>query len=204
MPRLSSIANIRMGATLRGRDATRPDPNGSFEFVRIGDISQEGTLRSEDFIRIEPNESVNEDLWLRPGDVLFPSRGTRTTALAVDFDRPRVIVGPQFFIVRPDQELVWPEYLAWFLRSTEAAAYFEERRKGTYVQIIQRADLAEFEIPVPPLAKQRQIMEVATLAREERELTERLLQLKWRYANEQLLRIARNSGKSTDLHHDQD
>lgn len=200
MPRLSSIANIRMGATLRGRDATRPDPNGSFEFIRIGDISQEGTLRSEDFIRIEPNESVNEDLWLRPGDVLFPSRGTRTTALAVDFDRPRVIVGPQFFIVRSDQELASPEYLAWFLRSTEAAAYFEERRKGTYVQIIQRADLAEFEIPLPPLAKQRQIMEVAMLARQERELTERLLQLKWRYANEQLLRIARNSGKSTDLH----
>ena len=151
MPRLSSIADIRMGATLRGRDATRPDPKGAYQFVRIGDISQDGTLRSEDFLRIEPNEPVREELWLRPGDVLFPNRGTRTTALAFPLDQPRIIVGPQFFIVRPDDERVSAEYLAWFLRSAEAAAHFEARRKGTYVQIIQRGDLAErtfrFEIP---------------------------------------------------------
>ena len=139
MPRLSSIADIRMGATLRGRDATRPDPNGSYQFVRIGDISQDGTLRTDDFLRIEPNDPVKEDLWLRPGDVLFPNRGTRTTALAFPLDQPRTIVGPQFFIVRPDNERVSAEYLAWFLRSAEAAAHFEARRKGTYVQIIQRA-----------------------------------------------------------------
>src|SRR6266702_3498671 len=120
MPHLSSLAEIRMGATLRGRDATRPDPHGSFSFVRIGDISQEGKFRSEEFIRIEPNEPVNEELWLRTGDVLFPNRGTRTTALAFQLDRARTIVGPQFFIVRPNQERVVPEYLAWFLRSVEA------------------------------------------------------------------------------------
>lgn len=199
MPRLNSIAEIRMGATLRGRDATRPDPNGSFSFVRIGDISQEGTLRSENFSRIEPNESVNEELWLRPGDVLFPNRGTRTTALAFTFDQPRTIVGPQFFIVRPEQRVVLPAYLAWFLRSAESVAHFESRRKGTYVQIIQRSDLAELEIPLPTLAKQRKIVEVAELALKEREITERLLQLRWRFANEQLFHIAKNSGKTKKL-----
>jgi len=188
-----------MGATLRGRDATRPDPNGSFSFVRIGDISQDGTLRTEDFSRIEPNESVNEELWLRPGDVLFPNRGTRTTALAFPLDQPRTIVGPQFFIVRPDQRMVEPAYLAWFLRSAESVVHFESRRKGTYVQIIQRSDLAELEIPLPSLAKQRKIVEVATLALQERELTERLLQLKWRLANEQLVHIAKNTGNTKRL-----
>lgn len=189
-PRLNSIAEIRMGATLRGRDATRPDPNGSYRFVRIGDISQDGTLRSQDFLRIEPNEPVNEELWLRSGDVLFPNRGTRTTAFAFQIDAPRTIVGPQFFIVRPDQKRVLPEYLAWFLRSTKSAAHFESRRKGTYVQIIQRSDLAELAIPLPSLSKQNQIVAVAALALEERELTARLQNLKWRYTNEQLARIA--------------
>lgn len=189
-----------MGATLRGRDATRPDPNGSYRFVRIGDISQDGTLRSEDFLHIEPNEPVNEDLWLRPGDVLFPNRGTRTTALAFHLDQARTIVGPQFFIIRADQERILPEYLAWFLRSAEAAAHFESRRKGTYVQIIQRRDLAELEIPLPSLAMQRQIVQVAELALTERELSGRLQQLKWQYANEQLARIAWDSGKAKKFH----
>ena len=181
-----------MGATLRGRDATRPDSKGSYRFVRIGDISQDGTLRSKDFLRIEPNEPIHEELWLRPGDVLFPNRGTRTTAFAFNLDEPRTIVGPQFFIIRPNRKIVLPEYLAWFLRSSQAGAHFESRRKGTYVQIIQRSDLAELEIPLPTLAKQLQVAHIAELARQERELAERLLQLKSRYTNEQLL-IAVNS-----------
>jgi len=198
MPPLNSITEIRMGATLRGRDATRPDPNGSYRFVRIGDISQDGTLRSQNFIHIEPNEPVNEGLWLRPGDVLFPNRGTRTTALAFNGDQPKTIVGPQFFILRPDQQKVSPEYLAWFLRSAEAVAHFESRRKGTYVQIIQRSDLAELEIPLPPLAKQRKIVQIADLALQERELTERLLKLKWRFVNEQLVGVGRSSALAMD------
>lgn len=189
-PLLSSISDIRMGATLRGRDATRPDPKGSYRFVRIGDISQDGTLRSDDFVRIEPNEPVSEEMWLCSGDVLFPNRGTRTTALAFPIDEPRIIVGPQFFIVRPDRRRVLPEYLAWHLRSAQSVAHFDSRRKGTYVQIIQRSDLAELPVPLPSLEKQHQIVAVAALALEERELTERLQTLKWRYTNELLVRIA--------------
>lgn len=195
MPRLSSITDIRMGATLRGRDATRPVPEGSYRFVRIGDVSQDGTLRTDEFIRIEPNEPVNDELCLRPGDVLFPNRGTRTTALAFRLDQPRTIVGAQFFILRVDKERVLPEYLAWFLRSEEAGRYFESHRKGTYVQIIQRSALADLEIPLPSLEAQRRIVQVSKLAVIERDLTERLANLKWLCANEQLVRMARKSAK---------
>jgi len=196
MPHLSSIADIRMGATLRGRDATRPDPNGSYRLLRIGDISQDGCLRPGELARIEPNEPVHQDLWLRPGDVLFPNRGIRTTAIAFPFDEPRMIVGPQFFIVRVNPDRALPEYIAWFLRSLDAASYFETRRKGTYVQIIQRKDLAELEIPLPPLATQRQIVQVANLALEERQLTERLAQVRWHFANARLIRASQTAPQS--------
>ena len=190
MTRVSSIAEIRMGATLRGRDATRPVPSGSYHFIRIGDISQDGTWLNEKFDRIEPNEGINEELHLRAGDVLFPNRGTRTTAITFRFDLPRTLVGPQFFILRPMAGRVVPEYLAWYLRGEESARHFEARRKGTYVQIIQRSDLAELEIPVPPLDVQQQIVNVADLALQERCLTERLAVLRWNYANRQLSSIA--------------
>jgi restriction endonuclease S subunit len=191
---LGSIAGIRMGATLRGRDATRPDPDGSYRFVRIGDISQEGTLRTGAFVRITPNEPVNEDLWLQEGDVLFPNRGTRTTALAFPHAEPRTIVGPQFFVLRPDGTRLAPEYLAWYLRSPEAAAHFAARRKGTYVQIVQRKDLAELLVPLPPYDIQKQLVRLSELALNERELSQRLVDLKWRVANEQLVQVARDRG----------
>lgn len=182
-----------MGATLRGRDATRPDPNGSYLFLRIGDISQDGVLLTNDLLRIEPNEPINPRSCLCPGDVLFPNRGTRTTALVFHGMETRTIVGPQFFIVRPDKNQILPEYLAWFLRSAPAAEHFKALKKGTHVPIIDRRDLATLAISLPALSKQHQILEIASLALQERQLNERLLQLRWQLANEQLVQIAQHS-----------
>jgi restriction endonuclease S subunit len=158
--------------------------------VRIGDISQDGELLTDELVRIEPNEPVNDDLFLRPGDVLFPNRGARTTSLAYRLDLPRTLAGAQFFVLRPNAGRVIPEYLAWFLRTEVAARYFEGRRKGTYVQIIQRSDLAEMEMPVPPLNVQRKIVEAASLALRERILSERLTYLKWKLAKNLLSNAA--------------
>ena len=187
---LSEIADIRMGATLRGRDATRPVPAGSCHFVRIGDISQDGELLTGELTRIEPNESVKEDLFLRSGDVLFPNRGVRTTALVYRLDVPRTLVGAQFFILRPKASQVLPEYLGWFLRSDGAARHLEGKRKGSYVQIIQRSDLAEMEMPLPSLEVQRKIVEVDSLALKVRNLEARLAALNWKLARTVLIKAA--------------
>lgn len=193
MTRLGSIAEVRMGATLRGRDATRPVANGRFQLIRIGDISRDGHLLADQFDRIEPNESISQELFLRPGDVLFPNRGTRTTAFTFRLDRSDTIAGAQFFILRPDPNRVLPEYLAWFLRSEKVARHLDGDRKGTYVKIIQRSALTDLEIPLPPLEVQRRIVEAAELALTERTLTERLAALKWMLASKQLLMAAQNS-----------
>ena len=103
MPFLCSIAEIRTGATLRGRDATRPDPNGSYLFLRIGDISHDGVLLNDELLRIEPNEPINPRACLCTGDVLFSNRGARTTAFVFHALETRTIVGPQFFIIRADK-----------------------------------------------------------------------------------------------------
>lgn len=195
MSQIGTIANIRMGATLRGRDATRPTPTGSCNFLRIGDISQDGKLLTEELIRIEPNESIKDDLFLRSGDVLFPNRGTRTTALAYRLDLPRTLVGAQFFVLRPNPELVLPEYLAWFLRTDEASRHFEGRRKGSYVQIIQRSDLAELEMPVPPLTIQQKIVDASNLALRERNIEEKLASLRWKLSRNLLSIAAVNQSK---------
>jgi len=180
-----------MGATLRGRDATRSVPDGRFLFLRIGDISQDGTFDQAGLVSIEPNESINETLILKSGDVLFPNRGTRTTALTFPGSKEPTIAGSQFFILRSDSKLVWADYLSWFLRSEVAHQYFAGRRKGSYVQIIQRKDLAELEMPLPSLADQHKIVEIAHLAQQERILSERLAELNWQFSNQQLLQSAK-------------
>jgi restriction endonuclease S subunit len=186
-----------MGVTLRGRDATRAVEAGSCRLVRISDVSQDGTWVNENFARIEPAERIREEHVLRTGDVLFPNRGTRTTAIVYRLEAPRALAGAQFFVLRPDQAKVLPEYLAWFLRTEDSARYFEGLRKGTYVQIIQRSDLAELAMPLPSLETQQKIVEVAALAVEERLLAERLAALKARLVVGQIVEAARDKDART-------
>lgn len=203
MKTLEDIAEIRMGVTLRGRDATRAVEAGSCRLVRISDISQDGTWVNEVFAAIEPAERIREEQFLKSGDVLFPNRGTRTTAIAYRLGDVRALAGAQFFVLRPDATQVLPEYLAWFLRTEQAARHFEERRKGTYVQIVQRRDIAELAIPLPPLEKQRKIVEVAALAVEERILMERLAAMKAELINGQLVEVASEPFNAEELKNEQ-
>ena len=203
MVQLDSIASIRMGLTLRGRDATRSVASGSYRLVRIGNVSQDGTWLNEEFSCIEPSENIREDQFLQNGDVLFPNRGNRTTAIVYRLDMPQAIAGAQFFVLRPDQSKVLPEYLAWFLRTEEAARYFDERRKGTYVPIIQRSDLAELKIALPSLDKQRKIVDVDALAVEAYGLTLQISALERKLINSQLVEATKKQGQArtnTDKH----
>jgi restriction endonuclease S subunit len=175
---LTTIATIRMGVTLRGRDATRPDPEGSCLMVQIGDLRDDGTLANEDFLRIEPNEPIKPQNFLQTGDILFPNRGLRTTSAVLTHTAGNVIVGAQFFVIRCTSTQVIPEFLAWTLRTDQAARYFATLRKGTLVQTLQRRDLEDFPVPLPPLSQQQSIVELISLQREATTLEKRLAELK--------------------------
>jgi hypothetical protein len=156
---LKSLAKVRMGATLRGRDATRPDPNGSCRMIQIGDLNDDGSFRNRDFVRIEPNESIDDSLFLRPGDVLFPNRGTRNTAATFNEEDPRILVGAQFFVLHPDRKRILPEFLAWSLRTSEAVRHFATRRKGTLVQTLQRMDIQAKLVALYELSREASVLE---------------------------------------------
>lgn len=192
MPLLDSITEIRTGVTLRSRDATRPVSGGSLDLIRIGDVSPEGRISPDDIIKIEPSDHVSQDQLLRPGDVLVAARGTRNTAAVYELALPKAIAGAQFFILRPTGRVL-PAYLAWFLRSEPVRQHFDSRRKGSYIQLIRRSDLAEIEVPLPPLEEQRRIVEIAALIEQEHTLSARLCALRSTYHSQQLLQQATRS-----------
>jgi hypothetical protein len=201
MPLLEHLTDVRGGVTLRGRDATRPVPGGTFAYLRISDLKPDGSLEDGELLRIEPKGGVREDHWIRMGDVLFANRGTRNTAWACSVDVPRLIAGQQFLILRADATRLLPGYLAWFLRSEAASAHFAAKRKGTLVQILEQADVKSLEIPLPPLATQAAITELAMLAAREQEIETRLAELRQTALNLQLFEHARTHSTLSPSHH---
>jgi restriction endonuclease S subunit len=79
-----------------------------------------------------------------------------------DSDQPAVAVS-LFFIVRPDPQKVHPEYLTWFLNSSIAQSYFQERRLGISVGNIRKDALESLEIQLPNLEKQKQVAKLNKL-----------------------------------------
>ncbi|MBX3737399.1 MAG: hypothetical protein KF715_11950 [Candidatus Didemnitutus sp.] len=136
-------------------------------------------------ISIQPRDRVAPEQFLHAGHVIVAARGGRNTAAAYDLPFSNAIVGTQFFVLEVDPA-VDPHFVAWFLRSERIRRYFDTRRKGSHVQLIQLTDLAEIDVPLPPLDVQRKLVEFARLTAEERALSARLADLRSRYFDELL------------------
>ena len=180
VPTLSQLCRIRAGATLRGNDAAKPRPDGIYRLIRIGDLTAAGSITRESVVAITPRESISPEQLLRSTDVLVAARGSRNTAAAFNQTWTNAIAGSQFFILRVNDGLD-PNFLAWFLRSERIRRHFDTRRKGSHVPLIQVADLAEIEMPLPPLATQRRLVEIARLSEQEHALSARIAHLHARY-----------------------
>ena len=77
---LREVADVQLGIALRGADASRHDPTGTHQLVRIGDLSEDGSLRIAEPNLIRLDEVTAHRSGLRAGEVLLAARGTRMTA----------------------------------------------------------------------------------------------------------------------------
>jgi hypothetical protein len=120
---------------------------------------------------------------LRPGDVLFVSRGTSNVAVPLNQETVTpfpdcwddIIAAYTFYVVRPDAQHVLPEYLAWVINQAPAQSYLASQSRGTLVKLLPKSIFEELDVPVPPLALQRQVMELEQLRAHEQSLLKRLI-----------------------------
>jgi hypothetical protein len=118
---------------------------------------------------------------LRPGDVLFMSRGTRNLATRIEWIAPQTIAPVSFFILRFRERDLFQErdandsaYLTWYLNTIKAQNDIANIRTGAGTPIVQRAPFGELEIPLPDHDTQRRIGALGELMVHERILRERL------------------------------
>jgi len=111
---------------------------------------------------------------LQAGDVLFLSRGHRHWALAITGSMPRFIAPGYFFILRVDTARVRPEYLTWFINHPATQELLRGKAKGTHIPFLSKHDVESLTVPLPPVATQDTVVALASLARREQELLDRL------------------------------
>ena len=189
--RLSEVCLIRTGFTPRGKLPV--SDTGGVRVIALGDFSPEGHIDFERLPRMAAEDAPGRNL-VSPGDVLFRSRGERTTAWAVpDHLRELILVVSPIYVLRPDRRLILPEFLAWTLNQAPAQKYFDATAHGTSIRMVPKSSLDDLEIDVPDLNSQRLIASVDALAACERALTERSAALKYQLVNHLLVHERRRT-----------
>jgi len=189
---LKDIAEVSLG--YQHREKVSHVEHGSHRLIQGKDIVRTETLSSsidqpagwqivsDNLDRVTPKGDAGR-YSLRPGDVLFVSRGTTNIAVPLNEQTIRpfpdhwdnLIPAYTFYILRPDLNRVLPEYLAWFINQPPAQAYLTQQSRGTLVKLMPKSLFEELEVPIPPLAIQRQVMEIENLRAHEEGLLKRLI-----------------------------
>lgn len=185
--RLEEIAAVRMGFPFRTK--LEADFAGEIAVIQMKDIDDTNLLHPENFIRVRMPD-YKESHFVQKGDLLFRSRGLTNTTSLIATDLQRTVLAAPMMLIRVKTSIVLPAYLQWFLNLLTTQAILTKQSEGTSVRMISKATLEVLEVPVPPLACQKEIVELANLAAEEERLTQELLKQRQRFIEGFLLRRA--------------
>lgn len=179
-----------MGYPFRSR--LEHDPLGDVAVIQMKDIDDTNLLRVEGAIRVTLPKGKAHHL-LRPGDLLFRSRGRSNGAALVAEDIGPAALAAPMLLIRPHGVL--PAYLHWYINAPATQTQLAALAAGTSVQMISAEALKRLDVPLPSQAKQRRISEAAALAEQEQSLLARIATLHQRLTTHLLMKFAHPSPK---------
>lgn len=185
MTKLYQVASIRMGYPFRSR--LEHDATGTLAVVQMKDIDEASLLHTEETVRVGL-KNIKDHHLIRPGDLIFRSRGRTNSVALVSTDIGPAILAAPMLLIRPTRIL--PSYLHWYINQPAIQASLAALAEGTAVRMVSKTALEALEIPLPSQRKQQLIATVAELASAEQKLLERISQERRRLADTILTRCA--------------
>lgn len=154
------------------RTKVENDPKGIIAVVQMKDLGNDYTSINSNLIKVTPS-SIPQKYLLKVGDVLFISKGANNYAVIFDkeFD---AVAASAFFILRPDQKKVLPEYLTWYLNQKSVQQYIKDNRAGTYIPNVNKSTIEGIQINLPSMERQRNIANAARLLNTEQLLLKQI------------------------------
>lgn len=154
------FASIRFGVHAKALE------KGPMALVPASAVGEQGEILLQYMRRIAPEVVRHQpaDL-LERGDVLLIGKGSSNHAAVWPGSPENTLASNTLFVIRPNRQQVLPEYLAGFLNSTTAQAWFATHQKTGTVNVLSREALNELLVPVPPLATQQRMVQLAHASR---------------------------------------
>jgi len=185
--KLENIATVQAGYSFRSRLESLD--TGTVAVIQMKDLTNANRVDCSELARVDMDLPKEHHL-VRPGDLIFRSRGlTSNSALLADDPGGAVLAAP-LLRIRIKGGTVLPEYLNWFISQQPAQAYLTSCSAGTALKMISKQSLENMDLFIPPLDRQRLIVELAALEEEEQRIIKELAKKRTQYISKTLLQIA--------------
>jgi len=184
---LKNIASVLMGYSFRTRLDVKE--SGAVAVIQMKDLTDDNRVDCSNLARVDSAPPKEHHL-VRPGDLVFRSRGLTATSAILRDDPAIAVVSAPLLRIRANEQIILPEYLNWFISQTSAQSFLASRVIGTAQKMISKEALENLEVIVPSLEQQQTIMEIAALADREQVILSNLADKRKLYLSNILLRLA--------------
>lgn len=184
---LHTIATVLTGYSFRSR--IEPTSSGAIAVIQMKDLTETNRVNCSELTRID-SEQLRPHHFVKRGDLIFRSRGlSNSTALLAD-DLGSAVLAAPLLRIRITSNALLPEYLNWYISQPPAQSYLTSCAEGTALKMISKQSLENLEVVVPSIARQRLIIEMASLEAEEQRILKTLMGKRNHYISSKLLELA--------------
>jgi hypothetical protein len=171
MTTIAELASVYTGYHFRGSVNAKPD--GQYSVIQAKDVDDSLSFDPEKLARVDLGLDAERYL-LRPGDVLFLSRGQRPWAMPLSGLVGATIAPSSFYVVRTDTNRIRPKYLAWYLNQESTRAILKTMTTGSNIPFVARAQFEKLPVALPVISIQDQIISLTQLKDTEQRLLKQL------------------------------
>ena len=143
-------------------------PSGTARYLKGQHIGEAGEIREGEDSYARLTEAELAAHRLRPDQVIVVGKGHRNVAWAYRPAVGPVVASSSFYVLTLRPEAVLPAYCALVLNSASCGRALKRMAKGTSVPVVPKNELLNLRLPVPPLARQAELVALNDLQRRRR------------------------------------
>lgn len=174
--KLNTIATVKTGLVLSRKESKGTSACFEYRQLNLKAITDNAEINVFEVIPFYASEELTSNYLTQVGDVIVKT-SEPYTAVYITEDYSGFVIPSHFVIVRADITKVIPQYIAWYLNKDRIKKAFSMSCAGMLKQI-KPTTIAETEINLPSLERQRQVVELYDISHKEIYLLKKHLRLK--------------------------
>lgn len=151
-----------------------------YKIIKLKDVTSDGRIDYDNLDTFSYEKDISKFL-LSDGDIIFKAKSVENIAALIDKNIDGLVAFSGYIIVKIKEEYkdkILPGYLEIYLNSEKSQEYFKVNAEGSALPIIKIKTLEQLEIDVIPIEKQKELVEIYKLIKEEKTYTEKLINVR--------------------------